>query len=324
MSRLLYTVENMVEEVRSQLDEMNVDTVSTENDILPSLNRGSDFAFDILARKYPEPILQHEPLVLSNGEPDYQIPETVFEDRILKIEIKSGSGVNAVYSEVERVSYRDLWKYEGGVGAYPEVYAIIGRTIRFARCPTGAYQARIWFLRNPEKLVLPQGRITIVNAASNYVIVDEAGESLTTESDQLGSYVNIIDGQTGEIRGTAQIQSITSNRVSFRTVPTRSTVLNREVTSIGELEISQDDYLSPVDGTCVPYFGRPASNFCIQFAVSEITRKLGGSADMEEKILDKFEKQVERTWAGREATLRIRRKSRIWGNPIRRWWSSNG
>jgi hypothetical protein len=319
MSRLLYTVDNLVDEVRAQVDELNVDSVSTTNDILPSLNRGQSFAFDILARKYPEPILKDEPLILSSGVSAYAIPESVFEDRILKIEIQIGSGSTATYIPVERVSYRDLNQYSGSNTATPEVYAIVGRQIRFARAPNGSYNAVIWFLRDPEKLVQPQGRITICNLASNYVIVDSAGDSLTTESDQLGSYVNFVDGQTGEIKGTAQIQSISGNRVGFRTVPLRSSVLNREITAVTDLEVSQDDYLSPVDGTCVPYFGRPVSNFLIQFATAEITRKLGGSADMEEKVLDKFEKQVERTWAGREVTARVKRKNRIWGSSVRRW-----
>jgi hypothetical protein len=178
----------------------------------------------------------------------------------------------------------------------------------------------MWYLRNPEKLVLPQGRITIVNSASNYVIVDSAGSSLTTESDQFGSYVNIVDGQTGEIKGTAQIQIITENKITFRTVPTRTTVLNRSVSAgLSPISINQDDYLSPIEGTCVPYYGRPVGNFLIQFAVSEIVRKLGGSSDQEEKVLDKFEKQIERTWAGRETQLRIKKRSSVWGMPTKRW-----
>ncbi len=322
MSRLLYTVDNIVEEIRSQLDEENVDSINTESDILPSINRGQDFAFDILGRKYPEPLLRSEPLTLVNGTPDYDIPESVFEDRILKVEIQIGSGTNAQYQEVLRVSYRDLHEYEGGIVGIPEAYAIVGRKIRFAGIPNGTYSARIWSLRNPEKLVLPQGRITIVNSASNYVVVDELGDSLTTESDQLGSYVNLVDGQTGEIKGTCQIQSITGSRITFRTTPLRASVLNRTVVELADVTVAQDDYLSPIDGTCVPYFGRPVSNFLIQFSVAELSRKLGGSADMEEKVLDKFEKQVERTWAGRETSLRIKKRSPIWGRTqsTRRWF----
>lgn len=323
MSQLLYTVSNLVEEVRAQVDEQNVDSVSTESDILPSLNRAQDYAFDILARRYQEPILQYSTLELVGDQSEYDIPEDIFEDRVQKIEIQIPSGASrATYREVERISYRDLSSYESASATnVPYYYCIIGRKIRFVPTPTGTYPARMWSLRNPEKLTMPQGRITIVNSGSSYVILDQAGANLSTESDQLESYVNVVDGQTGVIKGTLQVQILSNNKVTFRTVPTRSTVLNREVSgSMASMNVLQDDYLSPVDGTCVPFFSKPICNFLIQFAVSEITRKLGGAADMEERVLEKFEKQVERTWAGRETTLRIKKRSNNWGPVIRRLW----
>lgn len=324
MSKLLYTTQNLIDEVRNQVDEQNRDSVSTESDILPSLNRAQDYAFDILSRKYEEPILAYTTLNLVGGTIEYDIPENVFEDKIQKMEVivPSSSNTQATFREIQRLSYRDITNYESTTKTnIPYYYCIIGRKIRLIPTPTGTYNARMWYLRNPEKLVLPQGRITVINTTSNYVVVDSAGSELTTEADQLGSYVNVIDGQTGEIKGTLQIQILSENKVTFRTVPTRSTVLNRTVSgSLSSLSIGLDDYLSPVDGTCVPYYGRPVCNFLIQFAVAEITRKLGGSADMEEKVLEKFEKQVERTWVGRETQLRIKKKSPNWGVPINRWW----
>lgn len=321
MPQLLYTVDNLVSEVRSQLDEQNSDSIDTDLDILPSLNRGQGFAFDILARKYPEPILQSTTLTLTSGTEDYEIPESIFEDRILKIEIQVGSGISTTYQPVTRVSYRDLAQYQGTTSACPEVFCIIGRTIRFAGCPTGTYSARMWSLRNPEKLVVPQGRISLQPAVSaTYCILDSAGTGLSTESDELASYVNLIDGQTGVIKGTCQIQSISDTRINFRSSPLRSTVLNRSVVAFSTLSPSADDYLCAVDGICVPYFGQPTSNFLIQFAVTALTRKLGGSADSEERVLDSFEKQVERTWAGREVTLQVARRSGVWNrtrNPYR-------
>jgi len=323
MANLLYTVQNIIDEVRSLIDEQNRDSVDTDTDILPALNRGQDYAFDILARKYQEPILAYTTLDVNGTDQEYSIPENVFEDRIQKIEVAvpSGNG-KSTYREVQRISYRDISNYETtSNSSAPDYYCIIGRKIRFIPAPSGTYDMRMWYLRNPEKLKTPQGRITVVNTTSNYVVVDSAGDSLTTEADQLGSYVNLIDGQTGEIKGTMQVQVLSENKVTFRSTPTRSTVLNRTVSgSLTGTGIAVDDYLSPIDGTCVPYYGKPISNFLIQFASAEIVRKLGGSADMEERILEKFEKQVERTWAGREIQTRIRKKSGIWGTPINRWW----
>ena len=323
MPRLNYTVENLVEEVRQQLDELNRDSVSTEADILPTLNRASDFASDILSRKYPEPLLKYATLDLQAGVFEYDIPEDVFEDRILKLEttVPVGSG-RANYIEIQRISYRDITNYESAaISSFPLYYCIIGRKIRIVPQPSGSYDARMWFIRNPEKLVMPQGRVTLINSAQNYIIVDQADGNLTTQSDQLASYVNVVDGQTGEIKGSLQIQSIVDNKITFRSVPARISVLNREIdTSLQDVEIQQDDYICAIDGICVPYFGRPTSNFLIQYAVAEITRKLGGAADTEENILKKFEQQVERTWAGRQQDLRVKKKSNVWGTNTRRYW----
>lgn len=324
MSSILYTVQNIVDEIRDLLDEQNIDSVSTEKSILPSINRGQDFAFDILSRKYPEPILKHAPFALNGTDQEYDMPEDAFEDRVQKIEIQISPGNNgkSTYRPVERISYRDISDYETiSVTNVPSYYCIIGRKIRFVSPPSGTYSARIWYLRNIEPLCLPQGRITVANTTSNYVILDSTGDSLTTQADQLGSYVNIVDGQTGVIKGTMQIQILNENKVTFRSTPTRNSVLNREVSgSLADLNISLDDYLSPIRGTCVPYYSKPVVNFLIQYAVAEIGRSRGGAADADTKVLENFEKQVERTWVGREMSLRVKKKSRYWGQQMNRWF----
>lgn len=322
MPQLLYTVENLVDEVRYQLDEQSQDAVSTEKDILPALNRAQIYAFDILSRKYPEPILRYSTLTTVGGVSEYDIPEDVFEDRILKLEVQiTNSNGRPTYQQMDRISYRDLTNYESSsLTAIPRYYAIYGRKMRLVGIPQGLYPIRMWSLRNPEKLVMPQGRITTVNSGSNYVNLDGTGSDLSTEADQLQSYVNFVDGQTGEIRGTSQIQILNNDRLTVRTSPLRAMVLGRTVTGAIPTDASLDDYVCNVDGICVPYYGQPICNFLIQFAVNELTRKLQGAADMEEKILERFEQQVERTWAGRELELRVKKKNRIWGVPTRRWY----
>lgn len=328
MSNLLYTVQNLIDEVRSLIDEQNQDSVDDTADLLPALNRAQDYAFDVYSRKYVEPILAKEVLVLESGVQEYDIPENVFEDRIVKMEITVPSSTigasRATQREVQYISFRDISNYEStSVTNVPYYYTIVGRKIRFAPMPSGTYNARMWYLQNPEKLVLPQGRITIVNQNSNYVIVDQVGSLISTASDSLGNYVNIVDGQSGLIRCSLQIQSIDGGKISFRTTPLRSSVLNRTIASgltDSTVALEQDDYISPIDGTCVPYYGRPTSNFLIQFTVAEITRKLGGDAAMQEQVVDKFEKQVERTWVGREIRSRVQKRNQIWGVPTRRWY----
>lgn len=324
MSTILYTVDNLVSEIRAQLDEFNSDSVSVSGDILPTLNRAQDYAFDIIARRYPDPIVVSASLTLVGGQAEYPIPEDSFEDRLQKVEITVVSPGNprATYREVRRISYRDLTDYESSSPTnIPMYYAIYGRNIKLVPTPTGTYSARIWYLRNPETLVLPQGRITVVNETSNYLVVDTVGTDLTTESDSLGSYINCIDGQTGEVKGTFQIQNITGTRITLRPIPLRTSVLGKAVgTTLTDTGIAVDDYVCSIKGTCVPYCSKPVVNFLVQYATAEITRKLGGSSDTEEKILEKFEKQVERTWVGRETQLRVKKKNNNWDTPLRWRW----
>ena len=170
------TVDDLVDQVRSQIDEDNIDSIDTDVDILPALNRAQDFAFNILARHYEEPLLSTTTLELFAGTSEYPMPENAFEDRLEKVEISIGGS----QFEVQRISFRDLSFYETSLQVnVPYYYTVVGRKIRFVPEPTGTYNARIWYLREPVELGLTQGRITRVEADSNYVVVDAPGSALT-------------------------------------------------------------------------------------------------------------------------------------------------
>lgn len=320
MARVYYNVDDMVSDIRSSINEENQDAINTTTDILPAMNRAQEYAFDIYARRYPEPLLAHASLSLVDGQNEYPLPENIFEDRLLKLEVQvpGSNGTSNRYYEIPRVSYRDISMYEvTSKTPTPYAYCLFGRTIRILPNTTATYSCRLWYVREPERLVTNQGRITVVNAASNYMIVDSAGSDLSTLVDSLSSYINVVDAQTGEIKQSFQIANITNNKIQIRTTPTRSTVLNRTIsTSIDTTltnPVAADDRICLVQGVCVPFFGSPTSNFIIQYTVAELTRRLGGDVASEEEILAKFEQQVERAWVGRESDVRVQRLSRAWG-----------
>ena len=331
MSNTLNTVDNLISQVRSQLDEDNSTSVRTDLDILPALNRAQDDAMNILARHYEEPLLDYFTLDLVNGVLEYPIPEDTFEDRIEKLEIEVTTNH---YQEMDRISYRDITIYESSLRSnIPRYYVQLGKRLRIIPNPTGVYDVRVWYLRCPPSLVESQGRINSVNEDENYIIVDEIGSGVSTEADQLESYVNLIDGQSGLIKGTFQVKRIDSNKVTFKTTPSRTKVINKTIsTSLSSLvdrdgntiTVEPDDYICSIGGSCVPFFSKPVNNFLIQFAIAEITRKLGGPADMEEQVLRKFEEKVERSWVGREQTIRIKKRARYWNRPARRFIFSEG
>lgn len=319
MPRILQTIDDLMTTVRSQLDEANPDAVSDDNELLPALNRGLDYATSTLARFYPEPLLTHTSVTLTSGTNEYDIPEDAFEDRIAKVEIE----IQGTYREVQQISYRDISNYEiNTTTLVPSYYCIVGRKYRMVPAPSGAFNARVWYMKQPDKAVTQQGRVVTLNTGSNYIMVDEVGSDLDTISSDLSSYVNIVDGQTGIVKKSLQIQSISGTRITFRSSPIRSTVLGRTISSsFSSSDIEADDYICSIQGSCVVQpLGPTIINFIVQYAVNEITRRLGGDAPTEKEMLDVLEKQVQRSDNGRPGTLKVAKRSRIWGVVGNKWW----
>lgn len=334
MSRII-TVDDLIDEVRSILDEDNRISISDTDDILPALNRAQSYAANILSRHYESPMLKKRDVTTVNGQMEYDIPEDAFEQKLEKLEVR----LNNIFYEMRRIDYRDISLFENKSStSIPYYYVVVGTRYRLIPASNSQYPLRIWYLQDPGKLVKQQGRINIVNSASNYVIVDSIGSDLTTEADQLNSYVNIIDAQTGNRKATFQIQSINGNRINFKSSPARSTVLNLDIdTDMTDLKINDnsvdprnnegptisiepDDYVCVVHGRCVPFFKQPFSNFLVQYAIAELTRKLGGSAEMEQRVLKDLEEQVERSWVGREQSRRVKKRNDAWDLPVRRYY----
>jgi len=325
-------VDNLIAETRSLLDEDNRVSVSDIDDILPALNRAQNYAANILARHYESPMLTKVDVPTVSGQMEYDIPEDAFEQRLEKLEARVG---NSFYP-LKRIDYRDISLYENKTStSIPYYYVIVGTRFRIIPASNSAYPLRAWYLKDPPPLVTSQGRINIVNAAGNYIIVDAVGEDITTEADQLNSYINVIDAQTGRRKATFQVQNVAGSRINFKTVPTRSTVLNTAIdTSMSSLlantsdeegpdvVIEPDDHICVIKGSCVPFFKKPFSNFLVQYAIAELRRKLGGAAELELRVLEGLEEQVERSWVGQENTRRVKKANGNWGLPIRRYYGT--
>lgn len=326
MAGKVKTVTELVSDVRSMLDEDNTATIDDTRDILPALNRAQDYGSNILARHYESPLLTYTIIPLVSGQKEYDIPKDALEERIEKVEVKQGN----LYYPLTRVNYRDIGNFETDSPApIPSYYTVVSDKFRLVPAGTGTYSLRVWYLKDPMPLVLPQGRITKVMAADNYILVDSVGNDLTTETDNLKSYVNLVDGRSGVVKGSFQIKSIVDTKITFKSIPTRSVVYSQEIsTDLAALvdseglsiSVEPDDYICLAEGNCIPYFKKPLSNFLIQYAVAELTRKLGGAADMEERVKKDLEDQVERSWVGRESYLRVSMTNNKWSKLRRRFW----
>lgn len=323
-------VDDLISDVRSLLDEENQAAVDDVRDILPALNRAQDYASNILSRHYDDPMLVYKDVPLNSLQKEYDIPDDAFEQRLEKVELRNGQ----VFYPLERISYRNITLFETTSKInIPYFYCVIGNKYRIIPGPTSMNALRIWYLYDPLPLVHQQGRITLVNTTDNYILVDEIGEDLTTETDQLNSYVNIIDGQSGVRKGSFQIKSIVDNKITFKSTPSRTEVLNLEInddlSTLVDNEglpvvVNQDDYICVIKGTCIPFFKKPFSNYLIAYAVAELSViKLGGDVTLIAQVKSDLEKQVEHSWVGRESTLTVKKKNPQWQYTLQRYKSGN-
>lgn len=313
-------VSDLIDQVRAQVDEANHE-VLTDFDILQAINRGQDYAIDILARYYPEPLLKSFQYQLVSGQTDYDLPEDMFEDRLMQVNIRK-IGTQRIWP-TERISFTRLADVQSTtVTDVPWYHAIIGRHFRLSPPPNGVNQVEGWYVREIESLELPQGRIDSISIANRQLTLSNMDTALVSYGD--AAFVNIVDGTTGEVKATMQIQSVTLSpyyRVVFRATPTSATWLGKTV--VGEIPstVEAGDYICYAAGTCVPYFKKPITNFLVQYAIAEVRRRLGEEAALEEQVLKRFEEQVVRTWANRSSSNAIKNRATAWrGFNFRKWW----
>lgn len=311
------TVEGLIVEVRSLLDENNKSRVTDTNDILPALNRAQKQACIVLAKHYPEPLLKNVTYP-AGSQSILPIPKDSLEDRLTKVEVK----INGFYVPVEAVSYRDATPLEypqsNGV---PTHYSIQGKNFRLYPSSSTAHAVRAWFLKNPPSLALSYGKI--VKTSSTFIVMDD------TDGMEVGSYVNIIDHRDGTLIGQLQVKRINGTRVEFRDTPDRSEVSQEPVVSLSDIltsddpavnYVKEDDYVCPTGCSNIPFMISPLTNFYVSYAEACIRRKLGEETDLVERLRMELQQEVESTWAGRENTLRISDKNRAWGGSLRSRW----
>ena len=323
---LAHIVDDMVNEVRSLTDEYNAAQLDDVTDILPSLNRAQEKAVKILSRVYPDPILNYADM-LNLSTREVSIHEDVMEDKIIRMEWISPSASPTIPKECQRVSIRLLSQHEEGDYTIPrpDVYAIYGRKIRFNGTPNGSNTLRIWYVRDVERLVKSWGRVTDIDTALQTLYIGEVNSDFdplsgVTQGDW-NRCINVIDGQTGELKGSFEVNSWNgTDTVVIRTAGlSRGTILNRTIgTTLSGLNIEADDYICAITGSCVQYFSDAFHAFCIQYTTAELKRKLGYAYDVDQQLVTEFETELRKTYMGRQPSMRITQNNPNWLKGSRR------
>jgi len=311
---MMYTVDAMLRTLRSKLQEQNNSKV-TDQMLLDFLNQGQDFCFDIVARRYPDSIAATAKAVINEDGITFNMPENAFEQRLTRV-YRSDKNYT---TPLERVNYREKDDYEGKIGV-PTNYAILKNKVYLL--PADSINDFEWlysYVEDVEPFVVQQGQIReitrvgdlvdAVPATNASVVVDAIGSGLSIDSDSMDRFVNIIDAQSGLIKGSLEIKDLdsTTNKITFKNTPTRTKVNNKIIESALDLAVEEDDYICSIFGSCVPYFRKPAYNYILQFATTELKRSLGMDAQMEDIALRKYEEQMEKLNSARESSTRVYR-----------------
>jgi len=298
------TTEDLVEEVRSLLDETNEKTI-TDSDILSALNRAQDTCVNTLAVQYEDPLLMSTNISMTTS---YTIPDSL-EDRIEKVEVLFGER----YYQLTRVSYRDSHLVDYGYtgSSLPGYYYVKGRSFYVLPEPSSSVTAKVWYLKDPLPLAASQGRITAIG--SDYITVHELGDTLTSGFTGLNSYVSVINGATGEVRISFQVQKIEGTKITLKASPARSSVLGAAVSGSADLSASGsilDDYIVIHGNTCIPFLKKPVANAIIYLTVADLKgTKLNQDVTLDAQKAMSFLGRVESAWSGRENTCRVKAKN---------------
>jgi hypothetical protein len=167
--------------------------------------------------------------------------------------------------------------------------------------------------------------------AGGALYLTELDPDFNPASSDLNQYFNIVDGSTGLIKATCQIKSWNgSDEIKIKSIPDRSSVLGRTINTsipanspvgLSNGDVTPDDYICGIKGTCViPFYG-DLHMFVRQWATAELKRKLGYAYDVDQNLLKDFEVELKKTYMGRQQKLRIEHTNPNWRlNMFKGFW----
>lgn len=308
-------VNELVDQVRSQLDEFNEASI-TDQHVLDALNRAQKAATRITARRLDTIFLAETEITTVGGQREYDMPDDVFGRRIEKVELLQGS----IAWRIKHISYKQRDPYiVSSQTNRPYYYDVIGAKIRLYPTPSDGQRLIIHYSRTPDTAVVSQGQINRIDTTNNYIIVDDIGSDITTESDQRNSYVNFIDYITGDVKGSMQVAFTDTGigQIKFKSSGlTRDSVLGKSISTSIPTNVTEDDYVCIVKGTCVPQLPDAYTDYLIQHAVVAIKRRTREPTEEEYAALKDIEGELKKLMQGREQQQRIRKANSHWGRPL--------
>lgn len=308
-------VAELVDQVRSQIDEFNSVGI-TDQHILDALNRAQKAATRFIARRLDTIFLAEEQINTIAGQREYDMPRDVFGRRIEKVELRQGS----IVWRIQHISYKQRHPFiVTSQVTRPYYYDIVGTKIRLYPRPAGDLILDIHYSRQPDALVLPQGQINSIDTVNNYVIVDDIGTDVTTDSTSRNSFLNIVDFVTGDVKASLQVAFTDDsiNQIKFKSTGlTRTSVFDKTISTSIPATVNPDDYVCLVKGVAVPQLPDAYHDYLIQHAIVALKRRTREPTEEEYAALKDIERELMKLMQGREQAMRIRKASSHFGKPL--------
>lgn len=307
----------LIQEIREQTNEHNEVPLS-DAAILRVMNRGLRYVTSELARTWEEPLVALAYYSASTYDPDvgFPLPDDAFEERITYVRVDTPAAPTPIparsYSQVSALDVR------GSRSFIPAAYYQKGRALFLVPRPASTYPILVDYVRLPDSYVKPIGRVSDVNLTANSVVLEDINlDLISAASDQRKSFVNVIDGLTGIVKFTMQVARIDGSLVTFRTVPTRTTIDARPISTTMDplvAVVDADDYLCSSDGTCVSQLGQAFVSYIVEYAAAEIGRSLNDSmVQISASIAKRAEEAARQQRQGRPNVIRVKNRSKVWG-----------
>lgn len=314
-----YLVDSIIDEVRLICGESNVGGVDDAL-VLRLLNSAQEEAAQLLARYYPEPLLTYIDIPLT-ASPDYNVPENCFEGRVLKCEVITSTSSGA-YPMIRRDYNDDLISAYSSVSTsqIPEAWIQIGstNTVRVFPVPYAGATLRMWYCKKPDDLVVSQGRIKSLPAGGVSVELDVIGDAITSNQDEDGSHVSVIDGQTGLRKAVLEVVSVstTTNVITFNLTPLTAEIEGETVSapSFTAQGIHVGDYVCIAPYSCLPNIRAPLIRYIVQYATAMVQTQLGADHAVQFQMLQKLQKFVESMDSGKQSHRRVKLNSDAYGS----------
>lgn len=304
----------IIDAVRTQIDESSEVDI-TDAHILSAANRAMTSGMDILVRTFPDPMITFTDMTTTEvGKVD--LPIGIFEDLVVHVDLLR----DALPYRLEPVSFEDIYNHEFATQTNtPDVFAVFGRELHLRPNSAIGTKVRVWHVRTLEKLVKPQGRITRIGA--DYVVVDSYGNGLSTDSDEMNSFFNVIGFSSGKVKWTGQVKTISGDKITHKTTASRSQILTHDVsTDFADASpvVRTDDYICSAEGTCIPYMPQPLENYVVHASVIEMKNRLGYDTMPDRGLMGTYEKQLKNQWQGRPNKTKVHMLTRTWDRRFRR------